>query len=124
MPIQPKSTSIAAAVVYVAIALFCGASAWLVLAAALPLDNANRDAVVSEMLPTLWAWVVVCVLGVLFAVIALRFGRFSISAQRFVLVASCIVGGVVGIWLEWWQALYFVLPAVALAFAFRGVPHA
>ena len=124
MHLKPKSTSIAAAVVYIAIALFCGVSLWLVLSAALALDNANRDAVVSEMLPTLWAWVVVCVLGAMFAVLSLRFGRFSTSAQRFVLVASCIVGGIVGIWLEWWQSLYFVLPAVALAFAFRGVAHA
>jgi hypothetical protein len=43
----------------------------------------------------------------------------SASARRATLVTSCVVAAVAGFWLEWWQSLYFLVPAVLLALAFR-----
>src|SRR5450432_3962020 len=124
MHFEPRQTSIVAAVVYAAAAVLSAVSLWFVVSSALSLDDANRNAVVSEMRSLLVGWALVCGSGVVFAVLALRFAHLSIPLQRAILFASCGVAVVAGVLLEWWHSLYFLFPALILAFAFRGAVHA
>ena len=124
MHFEPRQSRVIAAFVYGIAAVYSVASLWLVLSSALSLDDANRNAVLSDMRALLTVWALVCGLGIIFAVLALRFNRLSVTHQRVTLVASCGVALVAGLWLEWWQSLYFLFPAAVLALAFRGTVHA
>lgn len=124
MHFEPRPTSVLAAVLYAAAAIFSGVSLGLVVSSALRLDDAIRNAVLSDMRSLLLVWGLVCCFGVVFAVLALRFARLSVSGQRVMLVMSCGIAIVAGVGLEWWQALYFLLPPIVLVLAFPGAVHA
>jgi hypothetical protein len=124
MHFEPRPSSIAAAIVYGAAAVLSAASLWFVVSGAFRLDDTNRNAVLSDMRTALVVWVLLCGFGITFATLALRFARLSIPLRRVVLFASCGVALIAGAWLEWWQSLYFLFPAVVLALAFREVVHA
>ena len=124
MQLEPRPSSIAAALVYGAAAAFCAVSLWVVLTRAYQLDGSDRSTFLSTMQPVLAAWVVIGGFGLAFAICALRFAQLGVPLRRAVLVASCAVAVVAGVWLEWWQSLSFLFPAFVLAVAFRGVAHA
>ena len=124
MHFDPRQSRVIAAFVYGIAALYSAVSLWLVLSSALTLDDENRIAVLSGLRSLLTVWALVCGLGIIFAILALRFARLSVTHQRAMLVASCCVALVAGLWLEWWQSLYFLFPAVVLVFAFRETVHA
>jgi hypothetical protein len=124
MHFEPRQSSVLAAVVYSAAAILSAASLWFVLSSAFSFDDAIRNALLSGMRSLLVGWAFVCALGIIFAGLALRFVRLSIPLQRATLLASCGAAVVAGMWLEWWQSLYFLFPALVLALAFRGTAHA
>ena len=119
MQFEPHRIRVVAALLYAAGGAFSFASLWLVLSEAFGFDEANRDFLLLEMRPVLLTWLLVCGAGAVFAVLAFRFATLSASARRATLVTSCVVAAVAGFWLEWWQSLYFLVPAVLLALAFR-----
>jgi hypothetical protein len=124
MHLERRQSSIAAAIVYGAAAVYSAASLWFVLSGAFRLDDANRNALLSDGRSTLIVWALVCGFGFVFSALTLRFARLSVPIQRAVIVTSCGVAIIAGVWLEWWQSLYFLFPAIVLAFAFRGAVHA
>ncbi len=124
MQFEPKSSAIAAALVYAAAAAFSVGSLWLVMSSAYDLDIPNRNLVLTQLRFRLFAWGLLGVAGVAFAVIAMRFSRLSIAVRRTSLVGSCALALAAGLLLEWWQSLYFLFPALLLAFAFREAAHA
>jgi hypothetical protein len=124
MHLEPRQSSIIAAIVYGAAAVYSAAGLWFVLSSAFRLDDANRNALLTDAHSMLLAWALVCGMGIFFVIFALRFPRLSISLRRVMLVASCGVALIAGTWLEWWQFLYFLFPALVLAIAFRGPAHA
>lgn len=124
MRFEARRIRVVAALLYAAGAAFSLASLWLVLSEAFGFDDANRDFLLLEMRPVLLTWLLVCGAGAVFAVLALRFGSLSLSTRRGMLATSCVVAVVAGFWLEWWQSLYFLVPVVLLALAFRGAARA
>jgi hypothetical protein len=124
MHFDPNRIRVVAALLYAAGAAFSLASLWLVLSEAFGFDEANRDFLLLEMRPVLLTWLLVCGAGAVFAVLAFRFATLSASNRRAMLATSCVVAAVAGFWLEWWQSLYFLVPAVLLGLAFRGAAHA
>jgi hypothetical protein len=124
MHFEPRQSRALAAFLYGVAVVVAAASFWFVLSSAFELDPANRNRVLIEMRPVLFTWVVVCCAGVLFSVLSLRFATLSVTLQRGMLAASLVVAAAAGVWLEWWHSLYFLLPALVLALAYREAVHA
>jgi hypothetical protein len=124
MHVEPRQSRLLAAFFYAMAAVASAVSLWLVLSIAFSFDAENRDRLLIGMRPMLIVWVFVCCSGIVFAVLALRFATLNVLLHRTMLAASCVVAVVAGLWLEWWQSLYFVLPALLLGLAFRGAVHA
>lgn len=123
MRIEPRQSRIVAALVYCVAAAYSAASLWFVLSSAFSLNEANRNALLLQMRSVLIAWLIVCGVGVLFTILALRFANLSVGLRRTILVASCAVAVIAGVCLEWWQSLYFLFPAFALALGSRETVH-
>ena len=125
MHFAPRQARLLAALVYGCAAAAAGISLWIVLSSAFSiLDAENRARLLVEARPTIVTWATVACFGTLFAVLSMRFDTLGLTGRRAMLATSVLVAVVAGVWLEWWQSLYFVLPVFLLALAYLKVVHA
>ena len=80
----------------------------------------DRAAFIDSLLGSMGSWLLVCLAGAVFAVLAWRYDRLDGAKRQAVLVGCVIAGSVAGV-IEWWSAMYFLFPAAFLALA-HGEP--
>jgi hypothetical protein len=112
----PYSTRRWAALLLATGAVYFGAHVMAAATGASNLCFSDRTAFIDSLLGSMGSWLLVCVAGVLLAVLAWRYDRLDGGKRQAVLVACVIAGSVAGV-IEWWSALYFLFPAAFLTMA-------
>src|SRR5262245_19315272 len=122
MVLPPHSTRRWAALLLATGAVYFGAH---VLAAATGVSNlcfSDRAAFIDSLFGSMGSWLLVCVAGVVLAILAWRYERLDGAMRRTMLLACVIAGSVAGV-IEWWSAIYFLFPALFLAMAHAEPAH-
>ena len=118
---HPRALAI---LLYIFAGLYFGVHFVMVASGAGGLGPANRRALLDEAQWLLSLWASLVIAAVALSICVWRFEGFGRPFQRSVVVISCIVGVVAAVGFEWWNALYFLLPAYVLAMSSRSQSHA
>src|SRR6266567_2530908 len=118
---HPRALAI---LLYIFAGLYFGVHFVMVASGAGGLGPANQRALLDEAQWLLSLWASLVIAAVALSICAWRFEGLSRPFQRGVVVISCIVGVLAAVGFEWWNALYFLLPAYVLAMSSRSQSHA